>query len=54
MKTITEPGTTWSGLIPAQPIKEWQRSLARLRKLDELTRRVQNLEKQLENYTKDD
>lgn len=33
---------------------EWQRSLARLRKLDELTRRVQNLEKQLGNNSEDD
>ncbi|MCW8872204.1 UDP-3-O-(3-hydroxymyristoyl)glucosamine N-acyltransferase [Pseudomonadota bacterium] len=54
MKPITEPGTTWSGLIPAQPIKEWQRSVARLRRLDELQRRVQNLEKQLGNDTEDD
>ena len=54
MKTITEPGTTWSGLMPAQPIKEWQRSVARLRRLDELQRRVQNLEKQLGNDTEDD
>jgi UDP-3-O-[3-hydroxymyristoyl] glucosamine N-acyltransferase len=47
LKTIKEPGQTWSGMIPAQPIKEWQRSLARLRKLDELTRRVRHLEEQL-------
>ena len=51
MKTITEPGQTWSGLIPAQPIREWQRSLARLRKLDGLTQRVQNLEQKLGSDT---
>jgi len=54
MKPITEPGTTWSGLIPAQPIKEWQRSISRLRKLDELHRRVQNLEKQQGKEPEDD
>jgi UDP-3-O-[3-hydroxymyristoyl] glucosamine N-acyltransferase len=54
LKTITEPGQTWSGMIPAQPIKEWQRSLARLRKLDELTQRVQHLEKLLGSDTEDD
>jgi UDP-3-O-[3-hydroxymyristoyl] glucosamine N-acyltransferase len=54
MKSITQPGETWSGLIPAQPIREWQRSLARLRKLDELNQRVQNLEKQMGNEIEDD
>jgi len=54
MKDIKEPGTTWSGLVPAQPIKEWQRSLARLRRLEDLVARVKNLEEKLENKTKDD
>jgi UDP-3-O-[3-hydroxymyristoyl] glucosamine N-acyltransferase len=54
MKTIKEPGLTLSGLIPAQPIREWQRSLARLRRLDELVRRVQNLENQLGSQPEDD
>ena len=54
MKTITEAGQTWSGLVPARPIKEWQRSLAKLSRLDGLMRRVQNLEKQLGNNTEDD
>jgi len=47
-RTVDEPGLTWSSQIPAQPMKEWQRNLARLRKLDELARRVRNLEKKLE------
>jgi len=54
MKDIKEPGTTWSGLVPAQPIKEWQRNLARLRRLEDLVARVKNLEEKLENETKDD
>jgi len=54
MKTVKEPGLTLSGLIPAQPIREWQRSLARLRRLDELVDRVQNLESQLGSQTEDD
>jgi UDP-3-O-[3-hydroxymyristoyl] glucosamine N-acyltransferase len=47
-RSVQEPGTTLSAQIPAQPIKEWQRNLARLRKLDELARRVRDMEKQLE------
>jgi len=43
--SIEEPGSTWSGLIPSQPIKEWQKNLTRLRKLDELARRIMALEK---------
>jgi UDP-3-O-[3-hydroxymyristoyl] glucosamine N-acyltransferase len=54
MKTVKEPGLTLSGLIPAQPIREWQRSLARLRRLDDLVRWVQNLEEQLGNQSDDD
>jgi UDP-3-O-[3-hydroxymyristoyl] glucosamine N-acyltransferase len=47
-RSIREPGTSWSAQLPAQPIREWQRNLSRLRKLDELARRVRDLEKQLE------
>lgn len=43
--SIDEPGTTWSALIPAQPLNTWQRNLSRLRKLDDLARRVGILEK---------
>lgn len=45
-KSIAQPGTVWSCTIPAQPVREWNRSLAHLRKLEKLTRRVLNLEKQ--------
>jgi UDP-3-O-[3-hydroxymyristoyl] glucosamine N-acyltransferase len=54
MRSITEPGTTWASLVPAQPIREWHRTLSRLRKLDELALKVHALEKQLEKLTKDD
>ncbi len=54
MKNIDEPGSTWSGMIPAQPIKEWQRNLARLRRLEDLVSRVKNLEHKLESETKND
>jgi UDP-3-O-[3-hydroxymyristoyl] glucosamine N-acyltransferase len=45
MGSITEAGTTWSGLIPAQPIKQWHRNVLRLHKLDELAKRVRTLER---------
>ena len=45
-KSITQPGTAWSSTIPAQPLREWNRTVAHLRKLEKLTRRVLNLEKQ--------
>lgn len=45
-KSITKPGTVWSCTIPAQPAAEWNRTLAHLRRLEKLARRVLNLEKQ--------
>jgi UDP-3-O-[3-hydroxymyristoyl] glucosamine N-acyltransferase len=45
-KSITQPGTTWSAALPALPLREWNRSVAHLRKLGKLARRVLNLEKQ--------
>ena len=53
-RSIREPGTTWSAQLPAQPIKEWQRNLSRLRKLDELARRVRDMEKLLEKSLKNE
>jgi len=44
LRAITEPGLTWSGTIGAQPIRAWQKNLSRLLKLDELARRVRNIE----------
>ena len=39
-KSITEPGTTWAGGIPAQPIREWQRVLGQLRRLDQTVKKM--------------
>jgi UDP-3-O-[3-hydroxymyristoyl] glucosamine N-acyltransferase len=47
-KSITQPGTVWSAALPAQPLREWNRSIAHLRKLEKLALRVLNLEKQSE------
>lgn len=47
--SIEEPGTIWSGLIPAQSLKEWQRNLSGLRRLDEMRRRLRRIEKSLES-----
>lgn len=44
-KTITQPGTVWSAALPAQPLRDWNRSVAHLRKLEKLARRVLKLEK---------
>jgi UDP-3-O-[3-hydroxymyristoyl] glucosamine N-acyltransferase len=46
-RSVTEPGTTWSAQLPARPIREWQRTVARLNRLDELAKTVKSLEKQL-------
>jgi UDP-3-O-[3-hydroxymyristoyl] glucosamine N-acyltransferase len=48
-RSVEDPGTQWSSQIPAQPAREWQRNLARLRKLDELARRLKALENKLES-----
>jgi UDP-3-O-[3-hydroxymyristoyl] glucosamine N-acyltransferase len=53
-RTISEPGTTWSGHLPATPIQEWQRNLARLRKLDQLSRKVRALDAKLRKLTEDE
>lgn len=51
---ITQPGSTWSALIPAQDIRQWQRNLSRLRKLDQLTRRLKSVEKHAVKSRKND
>lgn len=43
-KSITVPGTYGTG-IPALPVKEWGRMVARVRRLDSLIERVSKLEK---------
>ena len=40
-KSITEPGSTWAGGIPGRPIREWQRALGRLFRLDKTIERLQ-------------
>jgi len=52
--SITEAGSTWTSLIPAQPITEWQRNLSRLRKLDQLARKVFKLERSTTDPKKND
>ena len=54
LRSITEPGLTWSGVIGAQPIRAWQKNLSRLLKLDELARRVKNMEKNPRGAAEDD
>lgn len=44
-KSIEQPGTIWSCIIPAQPAREWNRTVVHLRRLEKLARRVLNLEK---------
>lgn len=43
-KDVKEPGL-YSGFFPAQPDKIWKRMAARLRRLDDLARRLKKLEK---------
>jgi len=50
-KSIKQPGTTWSSGIPAQPVRDWNRSIAHLRKLEKLAQRVLDLEKQIGKET---
>jgi UDP-3-O-[3-hydroxymyristoyl] glucosamine N-acyltransferase len=53
-KSITEPGTVLSCSLPAQPLREWIRTVAHLHKLEKLARRVLKLEKQTEKLSKKD
>ncbi|MCU0833315.1 MAG: UDP-3-O-(3-hydroxymyristoyl)glucosamine N-acyltransferase [Chromatiaceae bacterium] len=46
-RSFAEPGLYSSG-IPAMPSAEWRRTIARLRHLDELARRVKQLEQRVE------
>lgn len=46
-KSVREPGTVVSAGIPAQPAREWQRTLARLRRLDTLADRLSAMERKL-------
>ncbi|MBC3954451.1 UDP-3-O-(3-hydroxymyristoyl)glucosamine N-acyltransferase [Pseudomonas triticifolii] len=48
--SITEPGSYSSGTA-MQPAAEWRKSAARLRKIDDMARRLQKLEKVVETVT---
>jgi UDP-3-O-[3-hydroxymyristoyl] glucosamine N-acyltransferase len=48
--SITEPGSYSSGTA-MQPADEWRKSAARLRKIDDMARRLQKLEKVVETVT---
>lgn len=50
-QSVTEPGTSWSGHISASPTKQWQRNLARLRKLDDLAKKVHTIEAEMKKRT---
>lgn len=52
-RSITEPGAYSSGTA-AQPAAEWRKSAARFRQLDEMARRLQQLEKRLAAVTPDE
>ncbi len=53
-KSITEPGTIWSAALPARPLREWNRSVAGLYKLEKLLRRVLKLEKKIGESNKNE
>jgi UDP-3-O-[3-hydroxymyristoyl] glucosamine N-acyltransferase len=53
-KHVSEPGTSWSAQLPATPMREWQKNLSRLRKLDELARKVKALEQKLGKMSEDE
>ncbi len=44
-RSFTEPGH-FSGNLPAVPTNVWRKSIARIRQLEETTKRIKNLEKQ--------
>lgn len=51
--SITEPGSYSSGTA-MQPAAEWRKSAARLRQLDDIARRLRQLEKRVGEVTPDD
>ena len=51
---LLSPEPPGPGICHRSPIHEWQRNLARLRKLDELARKINAVEKQMGKLTKND
>jgi UDP-3-O-[3-hydroxymyristoyl] glucosamine N-acyltransferase len=47
-QSITEPGAYASG-IPAHPLINWKKNMVRVHQLDELARRLRNLEKRIDH-----
>jgi UDP-3-O-[3-hydroxymyristoyl] glucosamine N-acyltransferase len=45
-KSISESGGIWGSAVPGRPLREWQRSLAHLNKLDHTIKRIRALEQQ--------
>ena len=50
-RSITEPGAYSSGTA-MQPAAEWRKSAARIRQLDDMSRRLQHVEKQVQAVTR--
>lgn len=48
-RSIDQPGTVWSAALGAQPVREWNRTVVHLRKLERLAKRVLKLEKSKNN-----
>mgnify|MGYP001104283142 CR=1 FL=1 len=44
---INTPGATYSSGIPAEPASKWRRMIARFRHIDDLAKRLKNLEKNM-------
>ncbi|MEO1765685.1 UDP-3-O-(3-hydroxymyristoyl)glucosamine N-acyltransferase [Thiobacter aerophilum] len=47
-KSITEPGSTYTGVWSAQPHREWMRMQARLRQVEEMAQRIRALEQRIQ------
>jgi UDP-3-O-[3-hydroxymyristoyl] glucosamine N-acyltransferase len=43
-ESIEEPGTTWSSMLPARPLKKWLRIRSNINKLDEIAKRLKKTE----------
>ncbi|MFJ4429749.1 UDP-3-O-(3-hydroxymyristoyl)glucosamine N-acyltransferase [Pseudomonas sp. NPDC089395] len=52
-RSITEPGAYSSGTA-MQPLADWRKSAARIRQLDEMAKRLQQLEKRVDTVTSGD
>lgn len=52
-RSITEPGGVYSSALPMDEARRWRRNSARFRKLDELAKRVAQLERQLAEQSDD-